>query len=58
MAALVGQLIHERREKAQRHALPVEAFKRYFGPTTAWSCHLRHDMAIGRCASRKVTVRE
>ena len=32
MAALVRQFVHERRKKAQRHAAPVEAFKRYFGP--------------------------
>ena len=32
MAALVRQFIHERRGKAQRHAAPVEAFKRHFGP--------------------------
>ena len=32
MEALVRQFIRERREKAQRHATPVEAFKRYFGP--------------------------
>ena len=32
MEALVRQFIHERREKAQRHASPAEAFKRHFGP--------------------------
>ena len=32
MAALVRQLIHERRERAQRRAALVEAFKRHFGP--------------------------
>ena len=32
IAALVRQFIHERREKAQRRATPVEAFKRHFGP--------------------------
>ena len=32
MEALVRQFVHERREKAQRHATPAEAFKRHFGP--------------------------
>lgn len=32
MEALVRQFYHERREKAQRHAAPEEAFKRHFGP--------------------------
>ena len=31
MAALVRQFIHERRERAQRHVAPAEAFKRHFG---------------------------
>lgn len=31
MEALVRQFIHERRERAQRHASPADAFRRHFG---------------------------
>ena len=32
MEALARQIIHERRERVQRHASPADAFKRHFGP--------------------------
>ncbi len=32
MEEFVRRLIHEKREKTERHAKPSEAFKRYFGP--------------------------
>ena len=32
MAALVRELIHERREKSERHTGLAEAFERHFGP--------------------------
>ena len=32
MAALVRQIVHESREKSQRHAGLAEAFERHFGP--------------------------
>jgi hypothetical protein len=32
MEELVRRLIHERRERTQRHSSPSEAFRRYFGP--------------------------
>ena len=32
MEALVRQIIHDSRERAQRHASPADAFRRHFGP--------------------------